>query len=40
MLVSVGGVFDPEWTAEGRLQHAAFLGLRDDKAPKDVLRES
>jgi bifunctional non-homologous end joining protein LigD len=28
-----------EWTAEGRLRHAAFLGLRDDKAPKDVRRE-
>jgi DNA ligase D-like protein (predicted ligase) len=28
-----------EWTAEGRLRHAAFLGLRDDKAAKDVRRE-
>jgi bifunctional non-homologous end joining protein LigD len=28
-----------EWTAEGRLRHAAFLGLRDDKGPKDVRRE-
>lgn len=27
-----------EWTAEGRLRHAAFLGLRDDKSPKDVRR--
>jgi bifunctional non-homologous end joining protein LigD len=25
-----------EWTAEGRLRHAAFLGLRTDKAAKDV----
>ena len=28
-----------EWTAEGRLRHAAFLGLRQDKAAKDVGRE-
>lgn len=28
-----------EWTAEGRLRHAAYLGLRDDKSPKDVGRE-
>jgi bifunctional non-homologous end joining protein LigD len=28
-----------EWTAEGRLRHAAFLGLRDDKTAKDVRRE-
>jgi bifunctional non-homologous end joining protein LigD len=28
-----------EWTAEGRLRHAAFLGLRDDKAAEDVRRE-
>jgi bifunctional non-homologous end joining protein LigD len=28
-----------EWTAEGRLRHAAFLGMRTDKAAKDVRRE-
>jgi DNA ligase D-like protein (predicted ligase) len=28
-----------EWTAEGRLRHAAFLGLRTDKAAKMVRRE-
>lgn len=28
-----------EWTAEKRLRHAAFLGLRVDKAAKDVRRE-
>jgi bifunctional non-homologous end joining protein LigD len=28
-----------EWTAEGRLRHAAFLGLREDKAPREVRRE-
>jgi bifunctional non-homologous end joining protein LigD len=29
-----------EWTAERRLRHAAFLGLRLDKSAKDVRRES
>lgn len=29
-----------EWTADGHLRHAAFLGLRTDKDPKDVVRES
>jgi len=28
-----------EWTAEGHLRHAAFLGLRSDKPPGDVVRE-
>ncbi len=28
-----------EWTAEGRLRHAKFLGLRVDKPAKDVRRE-
>ena len=28
-----------EWTAEGHLRHAAFLGLRDDKRARDVRRE-
>jgi bifunctional non-homologous end joining protein LigD len=25
-----------EWTKDGKLQHPVFLGLRDDKDPKDV----
>jgi len=29
-----------EWTAEGRLRHAAFLGLRSDKSAREVRRES
>lgn len=29
-----------EWTAEGRLRHAAFIGLRTDKAAQDVRRET
>jgi bifunctional non-homologous end joining protein LigD len=28
-----------EWTAEGLLRQPVFLGLRDDKDPKDVVRE-
>lgn len=28
-----------EWTAENRLRHAKFIGLRTDKAAKDVHRE-
>lgn len=28
-----------EWTSEGRLRHAAYLGLRSDKAAKAVHRE-
>ena len=28
-----------EWTAEGRLRHAAFLGLRFDKIAREVRRE-
>ena len=29
-----------EWTADHRLRHAAFLGLRFDKSPKEVHKES
>jgi ATP-dependent DNA ligase len=29
-----------EFTAEGRLRHAAFLGLRTDKKAREVSRES
>jgi bifunctional non-homologous end joining protein LigD len=29
-----------EWTAEGHLRHAAFLGLRGDKKARDVTRET
>jgi bifunctional non-homologous end joining protein LigD len=28
-----------EWTAEGHLRHAAFLGLRHDKVARHVRRE-
>jgi bifunctional non-homologous end joining protein LigD len=29
-----------EWTRDGRLRHPRFLGMRDDKAAEDVVRES
>jgi len=29
-----------EWTADGRLRHPVYLGLRDDKRPRDVHREA
>jgi bifunctional non-homologous end joining protein LigD len=28
-----------EWTADGKLRHPVYLGLRDDKRPADVVRE-
>jgi bifunctional non-homologous end joining protein LigD len=29
-----------EWTREGRLRHPRYLGLREDKSPTEVVRES
>jgi bifunctional non-homologous end joining protein LigD len=29
-----------EWTRDGKLRHPVFLGLRDDKSAKDVVRET
>ena len=29
-----------EWTRDGRLRHPRFLGLRDDKDPRKVVREN
>ncbi|TVR96017.1 MAG: hypothetical protein EA406_12975 [Rhodospirillales bacterium] len=29
-----------EWTADGKLRHPRFLGLRRDKAAEDVVRET
>jgi bifunctional non-homologous end joining protein LigD len=29
-----------EWTTHGRLRHPRYLGLRDDKAPLEVVREA
>jgi len=28
-----------EWTGDNRLRHPSFLGMRDDKSPKEVVRE-
>ena len=28
-----------EWTSEGHLRHSKFVGLREDKKPKNVSRE-
>jgi bifunctional non-homologous end joining protein LigD len=28
-----------EWTGDGRLRHPRFLGLRDDKDAREVVRE-
>lgn len=28
-----------EWTSDGILRHPSFLGLRDDKSPREVVRE-
>jgi bifunctional non-homologous end joining protein LigD len=35
----VADVSFAEWTRDGSLRHAAFIGLRDDKSAKDVGRE-
>lgn len=29
-----------EWTEDGKLRHPRFVGLRFDKDPEDVVRES
>jgi bifunctional non-homologous end joining protein LigD len=29
-----------EWTADGKLRHPVYLGLRDDKAAREVVRET
>jgi ATP-dependent DNA ligase len=28
-----------EWTPDGHLRHSRFVGLRDDKDPREVMRE-
>jgi DNA ligase D-like protein (predicted ligase) len=37
--VLVGEVRFSQWTPDGRLRHPSFLGLRDDKRARDVVRE-
>jgi ATP-dependent DNA ligase len=29
-----------EWTGENQLRHSRFIALRDDKNPRDVIREN
>ncbi|HEY7555128.1 MAG TPA: hypothetical protein VIH18_10005 [Candidatus Binatia bacterium] len=29
-----------EWTPDGHLRHSTFVGLRDDKDPREVVRET
>jgi DNA ligase D-like protein (predicted ligase) len=36
----VGQIGFTEWTRDGRLRHPRFLGLRDDKAAREVVREA
>lgn len=36
----VGEVRYGEWTGDGRLRHPVWRGIRDDKAPKDVVFET
>jgi DNA ligase D-like protein (predicted ligase) len=35
----VGQIGFAEWTRDGRLRHPRYLGLRDDKPPREVVRE-
>jgi DNA ligase D-like protein (predicted ligase) len=35
----VGQFAFSEWTRDGRLRHPRYLGLRDDKRPREVVRE-
>jgi DNA ligase D-like protein (predicted ligase) len=36
----VGQVAFTEWTNDGQLRHPSFQGVRDDKDPRDVVREA
>ena len=38
--VLVANVEFQEWTASGKIRHASLLGLRDDKDPRQVVREA
>jgi ATP-dependent DNA ligase len=35
----VGQIGFSEWTEDGQLRHPRFQGLRDDKDPREVVRE-
>jgi ATP-dependent DNA ligase len=36
----VGQIGFTEWTRDGQLRHPRFMGLRDDKAAREVAREA
>jgi bifunctional non-homologous end joining protein LigD len=38
--VSVAQIRFVEWTADGHLRHAAFLGMRHDKPARRIQRET
>ena len=38
--VLVGQFEFVEWTSEGHLRHSRFMGLREDKQPKEVVRDT
>ena len=38
--VLVGQFKFVEWTQDGHLRHSRFIGLREDKEPRDVRREA
>jgi bifunctional non-homologous end joining protein LigD len=35
----VGAIEFLEWTVDRHLRHPKFVGLRDDRAPREVVRE-
>ena len=37
---SIAEIEFAEWTPDERLRHAAFIALRSDKKPSDVIRET
>ena len=39
-LVLVGQFEFVEWTPDGHSRHARFVGLREDKMPREVVREA
>ncbi len=38
--VTVAEVEFREWTPDGRLRHPSFKGLREDKKPSEIIRET
>jgi bifunctional non-homologous end joining protein LigD len=38
--LAVGQFEFVEWTEDAHLRHSRFVGLREDKSPKDVRRDA